>query len=476
MKRMMKKTIGSMLMGLCAASALNAQSPVTVERQSVQRSGSDLVVNMRVDISNMELGRNRTVVCTPLLEKGDSLLALPPVVVNGRTRQIAYERRDGAALVQPGEVVVWRKNRTEQKVDYLVKVPFRAWMNRADVSMVTDLCGCGWKALQNDKSHLFAVNLEVPVVKPVPAFLAPAAEEVKRRALNGQAYLDFPVNSIVIRPDYRKNPGELAAIRSTIEAVENNKNATITHVSIKGFASPEGTYANNERLAEGRAEALLGYVKELYDFSGVPCDVASEPEDWQGLETRLAASDIEGREEAFAIIRAGEPADPDAREWKLKQLPAYRQILADIYPALRRSDYVVEYNIRNFTLEEARDIIYRDPSQLSLEEMHRVALSYPAGSDEYKEVFEIAVRMYPDDPVSNLNAANIALQNRQADKARRYLTKAAPSPQKELAEAILLMLAEQWDEAETALSRLAAKPEVAEAAAANLEMVKQMKE
>ena len=134
---MMKKTIGSMLMGLCAASALNAQSPVTVERQSVQRSGSDLVVNMCVDISNMELGRNRTVVCTPLLEKGDSLLALPPVVVNGRTRQIAYERRDGAALVQPGEVVVRRKNGTEQKVDYLVKIPYRAWMNRADVSMVT---------------------------------------------------------------------------------------------------------------------------------------------------------------------------------------------------------------------------------------------------------------------------------------------------------------------------------------------------
>ena len=337
---MMKKTIGSMLMGLCAASALNAQSPVTVERQSVQRSGSDLVVNMRVDISNMELGRNRTVVCTPLLEKGDSLLALPPVVVNGRTRQIAYERRDGAALVQPGEVVVRRKNGTEQKVDYLVKIPYRAWMNRADVSMVTDLCGCGWKALQNDKSHLFAVNLKAPEMKPVPAFLAPAAEEVKRRALNGQAYLDFPVNSIVIRPDYRKNPGELAAIRSTIETVENNKNATITHVSIKGFASPEGAYAKNERLAKGRAEALLGYVKGLYDFGGIPCDVASEPEDWQGLATRLAASDIEGREEALAIIRAGEPADPDAREWKLKQLPAYRQILADIYPALRRSDYV----------------------------------------------------------------------------------------------------------------------------------------
>ena len=135
----------------------------------------------------------------------------------------------------------------------------------------------------------------------------------------------------------------------------------------------------------------------------------------------------------------------------------------------------MEYNIRNFTVDEALDIIYRDPSQLSLEEMHRVALTYPAGSDEFKEVFEIAVRMYPDDPVSNLNAANIALQNRQADKARRYLAKAAPSAQKELAEAILLMLDERWADAETALSRLTSQPEVSEAATANLELVKLMR-
>ena len=475
MKRILTTT--GLFLGACFL--LSAQETgnnrLVIERKMVERADSWLVVDMTVDLSSLKVASDRSIQYLPTVRRGDSLAVLPPLIVNGRARHILYERMDRDRM-ENNEFEVYRKNGTEQKVDYLVKIPYRAWMNRADVSMVTDLCGCGWKALQNDKSRLFAVNLKAPEMKPVPAFLAPAAEEVKRRALNGQAYLDFPVNSIVIRPDYRKNPGELAAIRSTIEAVENNKNATITHVSIKGFASPEGAYANNERLAEGRAEALLGYVKELYDFSGVPCDVASEPEDWQGLETRLAASDIEGREEALAIIRAGEPADPDALEWKLKQLPAYRQILADIYPALRRSDYVVEYNIRNFTLEEARDIIYRDPSQLSLEEMHRVALSYPAGSDEFKEVFEIAVRMYPDDPVSNLNAANIALQNRQADKARRYLAKAAPSPQKELAEAILLMLEDKWNEAETALSHLAGKPEVVEAAAANLEMVKQMRE
>lgn len=100
----------------------------------------------------------------------------------------------------------------------------------------------------------------------------------------------------------------------------------------------------------------------------------------------------------------------------------------------------------------------------------------PAGSDEYKEVFEIAVRMYPDDPVSNLNAANIALQNRQADKARRYLAKAAPSPQKELAEADPPHARRTVGRSRNGPQPPCRKAGSAEAAAANLEMVKQMKE
>lgn len=459
--------------GLCAVSSLGAQSLVKVERHAVERAGTDLVVDMCLDISNLDVRKNQTVICTPLLQKGDSLVSLPPLVINGRTRQILYERREGTPLVQDDEKVVdWQNGRTRQ-VDYLVKVPYRRWMNRAELSIVTDLCECGWEALQNERTLLFTLQLEKPDVQPIPVFLSPEAEEVKRRSLSGQAYLDFPVNSMEIRPDYRRNPNELAAIRQTIDAVRKNRYATITSVSIQGFASPEGNYENNRRLAEGRAGALLAYVKELYDLSGVTCRVTAEPEDWNGLATRLEATEWADKEEALRIICADEPADFDAREARLKRLPLYNRLLTEIYPALRHSDYVVEYNIRNFTLEEAREVIYRDPSQLSLEEMHRVALSYPAGSDEYKEVFEIAVRMYPDDPVSNLNAANIALQNRQIDKAHRYLSKAAPSPQKELAEALLLMLEERWSEAETLLQSLVNSSDVSEAARANLAIVKE---
>ena len=74
--------------------------------------------------------------------------------------------------------------------------------------------------------------------------------------------------------------------------------------------------------------------------------------------------------------------------------------------------------------------------------MYRVAQTYERGSDSFIQVFEIAVRIYPDDPVSNLNAANTALLRRDAAAARRYLQKAASGPEKTLAEQTLTELEE----------------------------------
>lgn len=42
--------------------------------------------------------------------------------------------------------------------------------------------------------------------------------------------------------------------------------------------------------------------------------------------------------------------------------------------------------------------------------MYLVAQEMEPGSDEYNATFATAVRMFPDDPVANLNAANTALR------------------------------------------------------------------
>lgn len=456
-------------MAAFATSALAQANSDTlrVVESNVSRVGEDVIVDMKLDLSHIEVGRNRTLVYRPLLMKEDSVAELTPIIVNGRVRHIQYQRLERAEDF-PNEIEIRRENGTEQTLDYHARVPFIDWMNKSEVVMVCDLCGCGWESLQNDRSSLFPVNLVHEPVVPAVLYITPLAE-VKVREKSGSAYLDFPVNQTVIRPDYRRNSTELAAIDATIQSVEDDPNATITKVTIKGYASPEGSYANNQRLAEGRSNALLEYVKKLHDFGDAEFSVSSEPEDWEGLEKRIESSSIADKEEWLAIIRDSEPADLDRKEWKLKQLPTYREVLNTIYPALRHSDYTVEYHIRNFTTDEAREMLYKDPSQLSLEEMYRVAQTYEVGSESYNEVFEIAVRLYPDDPISNLNAANTALLNRNATAARRYLTKAAEGPEKRLAEGVASWLEGDTDQARSIFESLTDDPKVGVQAKENLE-------
>ena len=469
----MKKFITFCMCG-CIGMLQAQEATFVVTEKSAERVGDKLAVTMRINVSDMEIPKSRSLVCTPLIESGDSLRALPPIILNGKTRHILYERLERPTGGQPSEYEYRRRNGEEQWIDYQIYTPYADWMKKSEVSIVLDECGCGWEALQSNKSPLFALNFEPVVLQPVLAYVTPQAEEVKARTAAGSAYLDFPVNQTDIRPDYRNNPAELGKIRKGIEAVRGNKYATITAGSIKGYASPEGGYANNARLAEGRAEALLSYVESLYDFGNARMTVDSEPEDWAGLEKAVEAGNLPDKAELLAIIRADEPADYDQREWKLKTLnggASYKILLRDVYPALRHSDYQVDYTIRNFTVDEAKQLIFEDPSQLSLNEMFQVAQTYEAGSPEFNEVFEIAVRMYPNDPVSNLNAGISAVQTKQFDKARRYLDKAQDCPEKQLAEAALLMYEGQTDEAKSRLEQLQNDPQVGATAKKNLEML-----
>ena len=457
-------------------SFLYAQNPeegtFLVKEKNAERVGNDLVITLKADISSLQLSRNQSLVCTPLVESGDSIRALDPIIINGKVRHILYERME---RTDKKELEIRRYNDTEQQVDYLARTPYADWMEKADVTLVMDDCGCGWKALSQNRDKLFALNFAEPVViDPMLVYVKPAPEEVKARHLDGSAYLDFPVNQITINPDYRNNSVELKKIQQTVEAVKNDPYATITSLSIKGYASPEGTYKGNAYLAENRAKALLNYVKDRYDLSGVELSVDFEPEDWEGLEAAVEKGNLPDKEELLAIIRADEPADWDAREWKLKALnggTSYKVLLRDVYPSLRHSDYRVDYNIRKFSADEAKQIIQSDPSKLSLNEMFLVAETYEAGSEPFNEVFEVAVRMYPNDPVSNLNAAISAVNTRQLDKAKRYLAKANDCPEKQLAEASILMLEGKMAEAKALLEKLRHEPAVAAQAEENIRQI-----
>ena len=95
--------------------------------------------------------------------------------------------------------------------------------------------------------------------------------------------------------------------------------------------------------------------------------------------------------------------------------------------------------------------------------MFLVAQTYEKGSNEFNEVFDVAVRMFPDDPTANINAAAIELQRGDLQQSVRYLDKAATLNNR----GVLKLLQGDLDSAESYFKQAQAKGSVE--AGANLE-------
>lgn len=288
-------------------------------------------------------------------------------------------------------------------------------------------------------------------------YRTPEAELEKTRQLSGRAFLDFVVNKTDIRPDYRGNAAELAKVLQTIDVVRRDSFTTITHISIHGYASPESPYQHNAYLAQARAEAFAAYVRGLISLPQNLFTIESTPEDWEGLIARLDSLtepvDISLR--AVQAIASDQTLSPDAKEQQLKRKypKEWRYMLEKIFPALRHSDYEVAYTVRPFTVEEAARVIREKPQHLSLNEMMLVANTYAPGSQDYIDVFETAVRMFPNDETANLNAAVIALDKEDLAAAARYLAKAGTAPEAVNARAVLAIRQKRYEEAELLLRK-----------------------
>ena len=147
--------------------------------------------------------------------------------------------------------------------------------------------------------------------------------------------------------------------------------------------------------------------------------------------------------------------EPDPKEWriKLRYPDEYKYLLREVYPGLRRSDYEISFNFSDFTLEQAKEIYKTKPYQLSLRELWDVAHTMEVGSPEYNKVMQTAVNIYPDDPVANLNLANIAIRQKDLLKAETLLDKAGDSAEADNARAVLAIIQQRYADASALLDK-----------------------
>lgn len=435
--------LGSIFAALPLMARQTLQSGAVIETTDVYRLRDSVVVEMRFDLSAMEVESNRSVVLIPLLEADGRHFELPALEVMGRRREIYYERNGQQHYADTPWRVIRRKQGEEQTVDYRTSLRYESWMDAARLAVTEDLCGCG-EVQPGNRLTLQQADI---AFRPQLAYIAPAVEVEKRRALSGEAYLDFVVNRTDINPTYRRNPDELARIHASIDTILHDRDFRITRITLRGYASPEGTYRSNARLAEGRTGALKSYISSRYGFVDTLFVTAFVPENWEGLRRYVAGSMLTDRDAILTLIDSNQEPDAKERAIRSRYPKAYATLLAECYPGLRRTDYRIDYTVRSFKVDEAKAVLRTRPQNLSLDEMFAVAQTYEPGSDDFKQVFDVAVRMYPHSDVANLNAACALLEQGLTEQAQPYLDKAGDSPQAANARAVSLLLQGRYDEA-----------------------------
>lgn len=459
-----KAFIAPLLLAAAAQSTL-AYAPVSVPAPSdvsMTRQGNLMQVSMQIPLQSLSPDANRTISLTPVIVNGNDSIELSSMAIFGRTR---YIQRQRGIIEEPAADVEWPARLAPATYQYTATIPYQEWMDGSRLALTRTDYGCCSNIEGEGRLDLTGFEMPRPF-EPVFQYIRPMAEGAKSRQVTGRAFIDFPVNRTEIRPDYRRNTAELAKIRATIDSVRADKDITVRAITIHGYASPEGSYSNNERLAKGRTEALATYVNGLYHFDKGVIRTEYTPEDWAGLCAWLRANSIENRDAILALAESD--IEPDARDARIKRdFPAqYRYLLAEVYPALRHSDYTVDFDIREFTdVEEIKRLVETEPQKLSLNEFFLAAQTYQPGSEAYNRLFDTAVRMYPNSEIANLNAANTAMSRSDLAQAAAYLDKAGDSPEAVYARGLLAALQGDNEQALTLLRR-ADKLHVANAPAA----------
>ena len=312
-------------------------------------SNDVLGLQMQVTLMGDLLPRRERVLITPrLVAEGDSI-DFPSVELYGRW---SYYRKVRSGVDDYTSDMHFRDRDARQPRHYSKQVPYQSWMRTAQLKLiVTRTDGCD-RCLSAQARRVqpsgwplaFVQQRQVKAVTVTDTTRVVTAGET--RHFQGAAFIDFAVNRTDLNADYRNNRTQLAKIQATLDSVLSKDRSLLQHITLKGYASPEGAYNTNALLASGRVNSLRRY---FIDHFNVPAHLISaeyEAEDWEGLRRYIDASDMTERQALLAIIDTD--LDPDTKLARIsaRYPAAYKFLLTNVFPTLRHTDYRIDFSVR----------------------------------------------------------------------------------------------------------------------------------
>ncbi len=240
-----------------------------------------------------------------------------------------------------------------------------------------------------------------------------------------QANIKFLIQQTTLRKSELKN-NSVQEFVSLLQRINNERESlNLNSVEVSAYASPDGGFELNDRLAGERQKKTEEYVKKEMKKAQLGEDVEANytAQDWEGFQELVSASNIQDKEVILRVLSMY--TDPQEREQQIKNMShGFQELANGILPELRRARMTINYETIGRDDEQIFAQFKSDATQLSVEEL-LYAASIAEDKKQQEQILLTTTRQYPSDARAFNNLASLAYQDGNYMAAKQYLEQAA---------------------------------------------------
>ena len=196
-------------------------------------------------------------------------------------------------------------------------------------------------------------------------------------------------------------------------------------IEVSAYASPDGSFDLNEKLAEKRQDVSSNYLgKQLKKINmDAEVDTKFTAEDWEGFQELVSKSNLQDKDVILRVLSMYQ--DPEEREQQIRNMSSVFTEIADgILPELRRARLIVNYEVIGRSDEQIIEQFAQDASKLSVEELLYGGNMLVEDATTRKQWYEKTIEIYPNDYRAYNNLAQLAIMEGNLTTAQNWLQKA----------------------------------------------------
>lgn len=261
-------------------------------------------------------------------------------------------------------------------------------------------------------------------LKSAQAAIAPDAFQ-RITAQKQQADIKFLIQQATLRQSELKNNSVQEFVK-LLEKINNDREGlNLKDVEVSAYASPDGGYDLNDKLAAQRQKATEQYVQQQLKkvkLADAAVDAKYTAEDWDGFQELVKASNIQDKDVILRVLSMYK--DPQEREQQIKNISsAFRELADGILPQLRRSRMIINYETVGRSDEQIQQQLKADPTKLNVEEL-LYAATLTEDNNSKEDIYKLTTEVYPNDARAYNNIATIEFAKGNLDAAKKYVEQA----------------------------------------------------